>query len=83
MMCGERVFHFHVADSNRWYPGAGHIDFESVLKALYQTGYQGHVSGEFMPVPDAERAARAAIAHLRGVEAVIGNRVAGRKPPAA
>ncbi len=26
--CGERIFHFHVADSNRWYPGAGHLDFK-------------------------------------------------------
>jgi sugar phosphate isomerase/epimerase len=83
VMCGERVFHFHVADSNRWYPGAGHIDFVSVLKALYQTGYQGYVSGEFMPVPDAESAARAAIAHLRDVEEVIGSCVTGREPPAA
>ena len=24
---GDRIFHFHVADSNRWYPGAGHLDF--------------------------------------------------------
>jgi sugar phosphate isomerase/epimerase len=25
--CGDRIFHFHVADSNRWHPGAGHLDF--------------------------------------------------------
>lgn len=52
-MCGDRIFHFHVADSNRLYPGAGHIDFTSVLKALYATGYTGYVSGEFMPDPEA------------------------------
>ncbi len=82
-MCGDRIFHFHVADSNRWYPGAGHIDFESVLTALYQTGYRGYVSGEFMPKPDAESAARAAIAHLRGLEEVIDTSARGRKPPLA
>jgi len=62
---GERIFHFHVADSNRWYPGAGHLDFKSVLKALFATGYAGFVSGEFMPVPDAATGAQKAIEHLR------------------
>jgi 5-keto-L-gluconate epimerase len=63
--CGERIFHFHVADSNRWYPGAGHLDFKSVLETLISIGYQGWVSGEFIPKPDAETAAREGIAYLR------------------
>jgi len=66
--CGERAFHFHVADSNRWYPGAGHLDFHSVLETLYATGYQGYVSGEFMPLPDADTSAREAIAHLQSLQ---------------
>jgi sugar phosphate isomerase/epimerase len=64
-ICGERVFHFHVADSNRWYPGAGHLDFKSILDALFATGYQGYVSGEFMPLPDADTSAQKSIAYLR------------------
>ena len=63
--CGERIFHFHVADSNRWYPGAGHLDFKSILGSLYSTGYQGWVSGEFLPQPDAETASQKAISFLR------------------
>jgi 5-keto-L-gluconate epimerase len=63
--CGERIFHFHVADSNRWYPGAGHLDFTSILAALFSTGYQGWVSGEFLPEPDAAAAARESIKNLR------------------
>jgi sugar phosphate isomerase/epimerase len=63
--CGDRIFHFHVADSNRWHPGAGHIDFGSILADLQKTGYDGFVSGEFMPLPDADTAAERAIAHLR------------------
>jgi sugar phosphate isomerase/epimerase len=55
---GDRVFHFHVADSNRWYPGAGHLDFKTILGALFATGYTGFVSGEFMPVPDAATSAQ-------------------------
>jgi sugar phosphate isomerase/epimerase len=63
--CGDRIFHFHVADSNRWYPGAGHLDFVSILDALFATGYRGFVSGEFMPMPDADTAAQRGIAYLR------------------
>ena len=65
--CGDRIFHFHVADSNRWYPGAGHLDFGSILGDLEETGYQGFVSGEFMPKPDADTAAEHGIPHLRNL----------------
>jgi sugar phosphate isomerase/epimerase len=63
--CGDRIFHFHVADSNRWHPGAGHLDFGSILSALRETGYGDYVSGEFMPFPDADTGARRAIEYLR------------------
>ncbi len=66
--CGPRIFHFHVADSNRWHPGAGHLDFRSILAALYATGYSGYVSGEFMPLPDPDTAAQRGIAHLRSLQ---------------
>jgi sugar phosphate isomerase/epimerase len=62
---GDRIFHFHVADSNRWYPGAGHLDFRSILDALLETDYQGYVSGEFMPMPDPDTAGERAITYLR------------------
>ena len=65
--CGDRIFHFHVADSNRWYPGAGHLDFQSILAALFGTGYSAFVSGEFMPNPDANVSAQRAIQYLRGL----------------
>jgi sugar phosphate isomerase/epimerase len=65
---GDRIFHFHVADSNRWHPGAGHLDFKSILEALYATGYQGFVSGEFMPQPDPDTSAQRCIAYLRRLQ---------------
>ena len=65
--CGDRIFHFHVADSNRWYPGAGHLDFAAILATLSATGYRGYVSGEFMPLPDADTAAERGLDHLRAV----------------
>jgi sugar phosphate isomerase/epimerase len=63
--CGNRIFHFHVADSNRWYPGAGHLDFKSLLSVLFSMGYQGYVSGEFMPIPNPDTAAKMNIDYLR------------------
>jgi sugar phosphate isomerase/epimerase len=65
--CGKHIFHFHVADSNRWSPGAGHLDFRSILGELFATGYQGWISGEFLPRPDAETAAKEGIAFLRQI----------------
>lgn len=65
--CGSRIFHFHVADSNRWHPGAGHLDFAGILTTLSGTGYDGFVSGEFMPKPDADTAAQRAVEHLRAL----------------
>jgi sugar phosphate isomerase/epimerase len=66
-VAGDRIFHFHVADSNRWHPGAGHLDFGRILAALDATGYRGFVSGEFLPMPDADTAAHRGIDHLKSV----------------
>ena len=69
LAAGDRLFHVHVADSNRWYPGAGHLNFARILDGLAGSGYSGFISGEFMPWPDADTAAERAIAHcapLRG-----------------
>ena len=66
--CRKNIFHFHVADSNRWYPGAGHLDFKSVLHELFSSGYRGWISGEFIPIPDSQTAAKQSIAFLRQIE---------------
>ncbi len=65
--CAGRIWHFHVADSNRWHPGAGHLDFPSILKALHASGYRGFVSGEFLPKPDADTAAQRSLATLKQI----------------
>ena len=68
----HKLLHVHVADSNRWYPGAGHIDFAGVLTRLDRVGYQGYFSAEILPQPDPDTAAAMAIRQLRrccGMEA--------------
>lgn len=48
---GPLLRHVHIADSNRHFPGRGHIDFGTVLDALSRVGYAGFLSGEMMPEP--------------------------------
>ena len=60
----ERLFHFHIADSNRWYPGAGHIDFAEVIGVLEKIGYEGFLSAEILPLPDPDTAAEKTIGFM-------------------
>ncbi len=60
-----RLLHFHVADSNRWYPGAGHLDFPGIVGTLREVGYTGYVSVEAMPEPDADTCAEKSIEAMR------------------
>ena len=59
------LFHFHIADSNRWHPGAGHINFKEVMETLDTVGYDDYVSAEIMPVPDPDTAAKNSIDYMR------------------
>lgn len=50
---GEKLFLFHVADSNRRAPGRGHIPFDQVFSALEEIGYSGPLIVECTaPGPD-------------------------------
>ncbi len=40
---GERLFLFHIADSNRQAVGRGHTDFQGVIRALKDIGYNGSI----------------------------------------
>jgi sugar phosphate isomerase/epimerase len=62
---GDRCWHVHIADSNRHYPGAGHLDFDAVFATLARMGYGGYVSAELFPLPDPDTAARETIAFVR------------------
>lgn len=62
-----KLFHVHVADSNRWAPGHGHLDWRGFAETLRRMGYGGWVSGEMQPRPSAEEAIRGTIALLKGL----------------
>lgn len=67
LLAKEKLFHFHVADSNRWHPGAGHIDFNNVLNTLKDIKYSGYVSAEILPLPDSDSSAKNTILFLRNI----------------
>ena len=64
-LAGEKVGHVHFADTNRHAIGLGHLDVAPIANALGVIGYDGFISAEVFPVPDAETAARQTLASFR------------------
>jgi hydroxypyruvate isomerase len=46
----EKIGHVHVADvPGRGEPGTGELAYERIVEAIDETGYDGYVSGEYLP----------------------------------
>ncbi|MBI4232479.1 sugar phosphate isomerase/epimerase [Candidatus Peregrinibacteria bacterium] len=43
------LWHVHIADSNRWTPGQGHLGFKRVIETLQDIHYNGYLSAEILP----------------------------------
>jgi 5-keto-L-gluconate epimerase len=65
ILASGRLYHVHVADSNRKPPGQGHVDFSALVDALRAGGYAGYLSAELFPFPDPDLAAQATAAVMR------------------
>lgn len=50
----DRLFHVHLADSNRFVPGFGHLDFGEAWGSLAEMGYRGALVLEPLPKPNPE-----------------------------
>jgi sugar phosphate isomerase/epimerase len=61
------ITHVHFADSNRWAPGYGHLDFQKIVETLKEINYQGYVSAEILPLPDQNSAAEMTIKTLNKI----------------
>lgn len=48
---GRKLLHLHLADSNRMFPGYGHIGFNTILKAVKDSGYREYCSFECFNLP--------------------------------
>ena len=64
----DLIKHIHFADSNRWPPGYGHIDFKKIMDTLQEIDYSGYISFEMLPMPDSDTAAKHAIEYIKGIE---------------
>ncbi|HEC92414.1 MAG TPA: sugar phosphate isomerase/epimerase [Candidatus Atribacteria bacterium] len=64
----DYITHIHFADSNRWAPGCGHLDFAKIVQTLKKIDYQGYVSAEILPSPDPDSCARLTIEHLNKIK---------------
>ncbi len=61
----SRLWHVHLADSNRRAPGRGHLDFGAVVSTLAAIGYAGFLSAEILQHPTPEAAAKQTISAMR------------------
>jgi sugar phosphate isomerase/epimerase len=51
-MAKVHLSHFHLADSNRRYPGSGHLDFKKIISKLKKINYRGCLSAEILLEPN-------------------------------
>jgi 5-keto-L-gluconate epimerase len=51
MAARDSLGHVHFTDSNRRYPGAGHVPFGEVVEALHLIGYDGFITIEVKQSP--------------------------------
>lgn len=65
---GSYVGHVHLADSNRWYPGKGHFDFQSLLSVLTGMGYKGALAVECLSLPNQQEAAERAYDYITSLQ---------------
>ena len=59
--------YLQISDSNRRYPGGGHIPFREIISALKAISYEGYLSLQVVMEPDFKTAARLGINHLRSL----------------
>lgn len=66
-MAKTALGHVHFADSNRCHPGAGHLDFESIIRALKDIKYEGYIAFECLPFPTQMEAAEKSLETIKAL----------------
>ena len=65
----ECIKHIHLADSHRYQPGSGHIDFENGFRALKKIGYDGTMAYECRVIGnDPAQAYRDSLAYIKTMQ---------------
>ena len=65
VMAAGKLWHVHLAESNRLPPGNGLVDFPAILNVLKEIGYNQHLTLEVFAKPDPDTAAREGLAYIR------------------
>ena len=66
--CADMLGYVHYSDSNRMYPGAGHIDFKEISEVLNDIDYQGYIGIECLPLPDEDTCCELALKYVKTIE---------------
>lgn len=69
--CAPKLAYVHFADSARFYPGGGNVDFKAFMKTLKKVGYKEYVVFECVPVPDEVTCATLSLDYIRALEECI------------
>jgi sugar phosphate isomerase/epimerase len=60
-------YHVHLSDSDRHYPGHKDIDFDRVIRAFCEAGFNGAYVEEVLQLPNQEAAARRSFDHVQPI----------------
>ena len=63
----EYLSYLQISDSNRLYPGAGHINFGEIINSLAAIHFDGFLSLQILREPDFITSARLGLMHLRSI----------------
>lgn len=65
---GPRLGYVHLADTTRWYPGSGYMDYKPIMRTLEQAGYSGYLTIECFPHENAKETAEKGLRYLKVLE---------------
>ena len=70
-MCGSRLGHVHLADSNRSAPGTGHFAFPALLDVLKEMNYGGDLAFEIVPGKNPLKALAEGITYINTINSTV------------
>lgn len=69
---GKTLRHIHLADSNRFLPGTGHVDFKSMIRTLTEVNFTGYMSLDCVPPgPDLETYLENSMSYMTTMEKAV------------
>ena len=63
----DYLHYLQISDSNRKYPGGGHVPFRDIISSLQAINFSGYLSLQIERIPDFKTSAKLGINHLRSL----------------